>query len=43
MTIRAARTPPLIRAAVMEGCPDATEVGDRAEAILRGCRRAGAR
>ena len=28
--------PATIRAAVMEGCPDATEVGDRAEAILRG-------
>lgn len=27
--------PSLIRAAVMEGCPDATEVADRAEAILR--------
>lgn len=27
--------PGLIRAAVMEGCPDATEVADRAEAILR--------
>lgn len=27
--------PALIRAAVMEGCPGATEVGDRAEAILR--------
>ena len=27
--------PALIRAAVMQGCPDATEVGDRAEAILR--------
>lgn len=27
--------PALIRAAVMEGCPDATDVGDRAEAILR--------
>ncbi len=27
--------PAKIRAAVMEGCPDATEVGDRAEAILR--------
>ncbi|MEP1944570.1 MAG: UDP-N-acetylmuramoyl-L-alanyl-D-glutamate--2,6-diaminopimelate ligase, partial [Sulfitobacter sp.] len=27
--------PALIRAAVMGGCPDATEVGDRAEAILR--------
>ena len=25
-----------IRAAVLEGCPDATEIGDRAEAILRG-------
>jgi len=28
--------PALIRAAVMQGAPDATEVGDRAEAILRG-------
>ena len=28
--------PAVIRAAVMLGCPDATEVGDRAEAILRG-------
>jgi UDP-N-acetylmuramoyl-L-alanyl-D-glutamate--2,6-diaminopimelate ligase len=28
--------PASIRAAVMEGCPKATEVGDRAEAILRG-------
>ncbi|MCF2904360.1 UDP-N-acetylmuramoyl-L-alanyl-D-glutamate--2,6-diaminopimelate ligase [Octadecabacter sp. CECT 8868] len=28
--------PATIRAAVMEGCPDAIEVGDRAEAILRG-------
>jgi UDP-N-acetylmuramoyl-L-alanyl-D-glutamate--2,6-diaminopimelate ligase len=28
--------PATIRAAVMAGCPDATEVGDRAEAILRG-------
>ncbi|MEH6644107.1 UDP-N-acetylmuramoyl-L-alanyl-D-glutamate--2,6-diaminopimelate ligase [Sulfitobacter sp.] len=28
--------PASIRAAVMAGCPDATEVGDRAEAILRG-------
>ena len=28
--------PATIRAAVMEGAPDATEVGDRAEAILRG-------
>ena len=27
--------PATIRAAVMDGCPDATEVGDRAEAILR--------
>ena len=27
--------PALIRAAVMAGCPSATEVGDRAEAILR--------
>lgn len=28
--------PASIRAAVMQGCPKATEVGDRAEAILRG-------
>lgn len=28
--------PAVIRAAVMEGCPDAINVGDRAEAILRG-------
>jgi len=28
--------PAEIRAAVLAGCPDATEVGDRAEAILRG-------
>lgn len=28
--------PASIRAAVMEGCPEANEVGDRAEAILRG-------
>ncbi|MCX8227171.1 MAG: UDP-N-acetylmuramoyl-L-alanyl-D-glutamate--2,6-diaminopimelate ligase, partial [Sulfitobacter sp.] len=28
--------PAAIRAAVMEGAPEATEVGDRAEAILRG-------
>ncbi|MFV0361137.1 UDP-N-acetylmuramoyl-L-alanyl-D-glutamate--2,6-diaminopimelate ligase [Tropicimonas sp.] len=28
--------PAAIRAAVMQGCPDATEVPDRAEAILRG-------
>ena len=28
--------PGVIRAAVLEGAPDATEVGDRAEAILRG-------
>ncbi|MEO0748911.1 MAG: UDP-N-acetylmuramoyl-L-alanyl-D-glutamate--2,6-diaminopimelate ligase [Pseudomonadota bacterium] len=28
--------PATIRAAVLEGCPEATEVGDRAEAILRG-------
>ena len=28
--------PALIRAAVLEGAPEATEVGDRAEAILRG-------
>jgi UDP-N-acetylmuramoyl-L-alanyl-D-glutamate--2,6-diaminopimelate ligase len=28
--------PASIRAAVLEGCPEANEVGDRAEAILRG-------
>jgi UDP-N-acetylmuramoyl-L-alanyl-D-glutamate--2,6-diaminopimelate ligase len=28
--------PAAIRAAVMQGCPEANEVGDRAEAILRG-------
>ncbi|WP_432447913.1 UDP-N-acetylmuramoyl-L-alanyl-D-glutamate--2,6-diaminopimelate ligase [Aliiroseovarius marinus] len=28
--------PALIRAMVMEGCPEATNIGDRAEAILRG-------
>ncbi len=28
--------PATIRAAVLQGCPEATEVGDRAEAILRG-------
>lgn len=28
--------PASIRAAVLQGCPEATEVGDRAEAILRG-------
>jgi UDP-N-acetylmuramoyl-L-alanyl-D-glutamate--2,6-diaminopimelate ligase len=28
--------PAVIRAAVMQGCPEATEVADRAEAILRG-------
>ncbi|MFK7938870.1 MAG: UDP-N-acetylmuramoyl-L-alanyl-D-glutamate--2,6-diaminopimelate ligase [Roseovarius sp.] len=28
--------PAAIRAAVMQGCPDARDVGDRAEAILRG-------
>jgi UDP-N-acetylmuramoyl-L-alanyl-D-glutamate--2,6-diaminopimelate ligase len=28
--------PGVIRAMVLEGCPDALEVGDRAEAILRG-------
>jgi UDP-N-acetylmuramoyl-L-alanyl-D-glutamate--2,6-diaminopimelate ligase len=27
--------PEIIRRAVMKGCPDATEIGDRAEAILR--------
>ena len=34
--------PALIRAAVLEGCPEATEVGDRAEAILRGVDALGA-
>ncbi len=28
--------PAAIRRMVMQGCPEATEVGDRAEAILRG-------
>ena len=28
--------PALIRMEILQGCPDATEVGDRAEAILRG-------
>jgi UDP-N-acetylmuramoyl-L-alanyl-D-glutamate--2,6-diaminopimelate ligase len=28
--------PALIRAAIMAACPEANEVGDRAEAILRG-------
>ncbi len=28
--------PALIRAAILQACPEATEVGDRAEAILRG-------
>jgi len=31
-----------IRAMVIEGCPNATEVGDRAEAILRGVDALGA-
>jgi len=31
----------LIRAAVMRGCPDAAEIGDRAEAIAEGIRRLG--
>ena len=26
----------MIRTAIMQACPEATEVGDRAEAILRG-------
>ena len=26
----------MIRMEILQGCPDATEVGDRAEAILRG-------
>ena len=34
--------PASIRAAVLEGAPDATEVGDRAEAILRGIDMLGA-
>ncbi len=34
--------PALIRAAVMEGCPEAHNVGDRAEAILRGVDALGA-
>ncbi|MEM6589524.1 MAG: UDP-N-acetylmuramoyl-L-alanyl-D-glutamate--2,6-diaminopimelate ligase [Pseudomonadota bacterium] len=34
--------PAVIRAAVLEGCPEATEVGDRAEAILRGVDALGA-
>ncbi|MEL6523934.1 MAG: UDP-N-acetylmuramoyl-L-alanyl-D-glutamate--2,6-diaminopimelate ligase, partial [Pseudomonadota bacterium] len=34
--------PASIRAAVMVGCPEATEVGDRAEAILRGVDNLGA-
>jgi len=34
--------PATIRAAVMEGAPEATEVGDRAEAILRGIDAIGA-
>ena len=29
--------PGAIRAEILQGCPDATEIGDRAEAILRGC------
>ncbi|TCO69207.1 UDP-N-acetylmuramoyl-L-alanyl-D-glutamate--2,6-diaminopimelate ligase [Rhodovulum euryhalinum] len=29
-------SPPVIRSEVMQGCPEAIEVGDRAEAILRG-------
>ena len=28
--------PASIRAMVLDGCPEATEIGDRAEAILRG-------
>ena len=34
--------PALIRSMVMEGCPEATNVGDRAEAILRGVDALGA-
>ena len=33
MTIRAARTPASIRAAILRGAPRAVEIGDRAEAI----------
>lgn len=31
----------LIRSAVLKGCPDATEIGDRAQAIAEGIRRLG--
>jgi len=34
--------PALIRAAILQSCPEATEVGDRAEAILRGVDALGA-
>jgi UDP-N-acetylmuramoyl-L-alanyl-D-glutamate--2,6-diaminopimelate ligase len=34
--------PALIRAAILQACPEATEVGDRAEAILRGVDALGA-
>lgn len=34
--------PALIRAAILDACPNALEVGDRAEAILRGVDRLGA-
>ena len=34
--------PAMIRAAILESCPEATEVGDRAEAILRGVDALGA-
>ena len=33
--------PAIIRKAVLEGCPDATEIGDRAEAIRTGIKRLG--
>ena len=34
--------PTAIRAAILQACPDASEVGDRAEAILRGVDALGA-
>ena len=34
-------TPALIRAAVLKGCPDASEQGDRAKAIREGISRLG--
>ena len=33
--------PAIIRKSVLEGCPDATEIGDRAEAIRTGIKRLG--